>query len=283
MLTWTTALALAQAPTDEAIQAHVDRVYGKPVPKEAVCVGRPELGAPFQGSPVPVAVRRGMRGCVLLGVAIGDQWYTPEAALPAAVDRAAWDALDADAREEAWLVWVDEVLLAFAQPDEEGLAQVTVDAKKGVTVVDRRYLRRGDGAGRSEEVVGKWTFDKGLVVSGSGEQVLKQEDVSLFQRSAKVDGVEESVVEAAITSAGSLIRKCFSDAWEADLGLDGRVRLEWTLSGGKVSNIQYVVEEGTDDTLATCYARIVKLNAKWPAGTRGEVWWVFGIHRTEAK
>lgn len=283
MMTWMTTLALAQAPTDEAIQAHVDRIYGKPVPKEALCIERPALAAPFQGSPTPVAVRRGMRGCVLLGVAIGDQWYDPAAALPAAVDRAAWDALTADAREEQWLVWVDEVLLAFAQPSEDGLAQVTPDAKRGVTVVDRRYWRRAEEAGRSADVVGKWTFDRALSVVGSTEQVLAEHDVTLYQRADKVEGVEESVVDGAITSTGLLIRKCFSEAWEADLGLTGRVRLEWTLDGGKIGSIAILAEEDTNDELAGCFARAVKYHAKWPAGVRGQVRWVFGVDRTPVK
>jgi hypothetical protein len=279
MLQLLATLALAQDP--DPIQQNVDRVYGKAVPKEAVCVERPELTAPFLGTTV-VAVRRGLRGCVLLGVMVGETWYEPGAALPAAVDRAAWDGLDAATRESRWLEWVDEVLLAFDQPVAGGLAQVTVDAKKKVTVIDRRYRRHEDSAGRSADAVTKWTFDNAtLLVTTSAEQVLSREDVSLFQRAEKVEGMAEATVDEAIRSKGKTIRTCFTKAWEADLALSGRVRLEWSVADGKVVEVAVLADEKTNDTLAACYGRAIR-SAAYPAGTSGSVRWVFGIDRTAA-
>lgn len=282
MISFVTTVALAQTPTADLIQSNVDRIYGKPVPPAAVCVAHPELGAPFQGAPTPVAVRRGARGCVLLGVVVGDQWYAPAAALPAAVDKGAWTGLDGATRETKWVEWVDRVLLAFDQPSPSGLAQVTNDAKRQVTVVDRRYWRRSEEPGRSADVVNKWTFDAKLVVASSTEQVLSEEDVSLFQRAEKVDGVSEAAVDQAITTKGLVIRKCMTQAWEEDLGLEGRVRLEWSLAAGKVSDIVILAEEETNDALAACYARAVK-NASYPADAAGTVRWVFAVQRDPAK
>jgi hypothetical protein len=278
-----TAVALAQTPADP-IQANVDRIYGKAVPKEAICVERPELGAPFTGAPAVVGVRRGVRGCVLLGVAVGEQWLEPGAALAGAIDRAAWDALAGDAREAAWLKWTDEVLLAFDQPSADGLAQVTVDAKKKATVVDRRYMRRDDAAGRSADAVSKWTFDNATLAQTGAptEQVLEREDVGMFQRVDKLDGVSEAVVSAAIQSKGLTIRKCFTNAWEQDLGLDGRVQLEWNVSGGKAAGMAIVTEEGTNEELAKCYARSIN-SAAFPADAKGSVRWVFAVSRTPVK
>jgi hypothetical protein len=278
-----TAVALAQTPADP-IQANVDRIYGKAVPKEAICVERPELGAPFTGAPAVVGVRRGVRGCVLLGVAVGEQWLEPGAALGGSIDRAAWDALDAAGRQAAWLKWTDEVLLAFDQPSADGLAQVTVDAKKKVTVVDRRYMRRDDKAGRSADAVSKWTFDNTTLAQTGAptEQVLAREDVSLFQRADKLDGVSDAVVGAAIESKGLTIRKCFTHAWEDDLSLDGRVRLEWNVTGGKAAGMVIVTEEDTNEALAQCYARSIN-SAAFAADAKGSVRWVFGVTRTPVK
>ena len=64
----------AQKPpshTDESIQAAVDKLYGKPIPTNGVCIERKvELDPVFTGSPVPVAVKRGAKGCVLVGVMV---------------------------------------------------------------------------------------------------------------------------------------------------------------------------------------------------------------------
>jgi hypothetical protein len=268
--------APAGPPDDAALHAAVDQVYGRDVPATSVCIARPELGEPFRGWPTPVGVKRGPLGCVLLGVMVGGQWHEPTAALPAALDPTVFAGLDQATREKVVLSWMDEVILAFHQP--HGLKVVLWDPKKRTTTVDRQYLRRDDASGRSADAVGKWTFGPDLLATAAAEQVLSRAQTSLFVRPGRLEGVPQAAVDAALESKGLVIRQCFSDFWAADLAIEGRVVLEWTIAQGKVGEVAVVTEPGTNHDLAKCYARAVR-GGTYPPEVSGTVNWVFAIDR----
>jgi hypothetical protein len=275
---------------DQPVWDAVDAVYGKPVPHSSVCVARPTVAEPLHGAPIAVATKRGALGCVLVGVMVDGAWYEPGAALPHALDPAAFAALDAAGREKVLLDWTDHVLLAFQQP--HGLAVVTADPKTKSTLVDRQYFRRDDQPAHSVDAVSKWTYGPDLVATAAVEQVQSRIATTLFLRPNKVEGLDTAAVDAALTSKGLVIRQCFTDAWNRDLSLDGKVVLDWAVADGKVGTISVVNEAGppdlgkppkpADPELAKCYANAIR-SAAYPAGSKGAVSYVFGIDRDVVK
>lgn len=276
------APAAAAAPTpgsDAWIRAEVSSHYGKPVPAAAVCIERPSLPAPFAGDIAAVAVRRGLRGCVLFGVVIDGAWIAPEAALTKALSPS-WAGLDAKARSAALLAWTDGVALAFEQPLADPPGVVTA-GKGGATTVTRRALRRDDGQNRSLDATTTFVYDAGLALTSATEQVHTHYATQLFVRADRVTGVPEAAVDKALADHGKVVSDCFASAWEADLTLSGRVRLSWAVADGKVGEVAVIAEPGTDDALARCYARAVRAGT-YPPEVKGDVTWVFAVTRGEA-
>lgn len=278
MIPWLVSSALAQAPTDEVVRAAVDALYGKPIPAEAVCVTRPELPARFR-EPAVVGVRRGARGCVLIGVVLDAAIVPPASAAGAARDPEAWAAVDPAQRAQDLLAWTERVLLAFDQPDASVAGQVGA-AKGGGHTVERAYLRRDEVSGRSLRATGRFTFDDGLALAPVEETVDRRYETTMFVRPDRVTGLDAGVVEQALTAQGGSIRKCFTEAWEADLALAGRVRLEWVVSGGKADALAVLADDDPPEALARCYARAVRA-VPFPADAAGEVRWVFAVDRRE--
>lgn len=266
----------ASAKSREALaRAALDAAYGKPVPKQAVCLAEPELPERFADVLV-VGVTQAQRGCVLYGVMVGEAWHAPDAALAAAVDAEAWKAADAAQRGRDLASWTEEVLLAFHQPIPDA---GSVSPSKGGFVVERPYLRREAGAGhRSVEAVGRWTFDATPAQVAAAETVSATWDTSLYMRPDRLEGVPEAAVQGAITARGGAIKDCFVEAWERDLALSGKARFAWTVAGGKAEGVGVIAEDAPPPELTACYARHVRAGA-YPPEVSGNVRWVFGVDR----
>lgn len=271
----------AGAPTEIAIRAELDRVYGKHVPDAAVCLERSSLEAPFRTHVTVVGVRQGQRGCVLFGVMVDNVWFDPAQALPAAVDRAAWDTLPTADRTARIVRWTDDVLLAFDHPSAEVPATVA-PAGKGFTV-ERRLLRRADRMGGVTDLTERSTFDAGLVRTSATHQIHGESTSLLVTRPETVTGLSQAVVEQALTSRGVPIRGCFTKLWEADPTLEGRVVLSWTVTAGKVDPVAVVQTPGEvpNEALASCYAAQIRA-ATWPPEANGTATWVFWVERRPA-
>jgi hypothetical protein len=268
-------------PSDVVIRAEVDKAYGKHVPQEAVCIEHPALDAPFRGFPTPVGVKQGSRGCVLFGVMVDGVWLAPEKALPAAVDRAAWDALPAADRTARILQWTDHVLLAYDLPSAT-LPGKVVAGSKGAFTVERRMFRRSDRSGGATDLTEKSTFDATLTRTAVTQQVHGDFTSNLVTRPESVTGISEAVVDQALTSKGRVIRECFTDLWEVDPTITGRVVMSWTVTAGKVDPVAVVEMPGevANPELVKCYGRHIRA-AAYPPEANGTVRWVFWVDRRE--
>jgi hypothetical protein len=212
---------------------------------------------------------------VLLGVVVDGALKTPAEALAAAAPDG-WSSLPIDRVATAVRTWADGVLLAFDQP--VGDAAFTATGNR--IQLTRRVLRRGDGAGQSEDVAVTLTFGPDRTLAATDDEVQARWVTTMYVRRDKLTGVPESAVDRALTDHGRLVRQCFTDAWNADLALDGRVRLQWDVAGGKVGTVAVITEAGTNEDLARCYAGAVRAGT-YPSEASGTVTWVFGIDRRQ--
>jgi hypothetical protein len=288
------SLAAAQTPppatpksppshTDESIQQAVDAMYGKPIPTAAVCIERGvELDKVFTGSPVPVGVKRGAKGCVLVGVMVTGKLVEPAKAAPASLDPTAWGALDAAGKTAALGQWTDRVLLAFAQPDEKMPTQPK-PTKAGIPV-SRGYLRRDEPTWTTVHAIGTWTFAAdGSFATEPAEKVDQTFKTETFTRPERVTGVTNEAVVSGLETRGAVIKECFQKAWNEDLDWTGRAVLEWKIDNGKTEGIALVNMPGDpppNKTLANCEANAVNA-ISWPEGIRGSVVWVFAVLRDQ--
>jgi hypothetical protein len=277
----TTPASKPPSHTDEAIHDAVEALYGKPIPTEGVCIRRGvELDAVFTGSPVPVAVKRGAKGCVLIGVMIQGNLVDPKTAATASLDAAAWGALDAAGKTAALGQWTERVLLGFHDPDAKAPTQPK-PTKAGI-LVSRGYFRRDHAMWTAVHAVGTWTF--GPDGSFAADPVEKLDGTwrsEHFTRPERVTGVTNEAVISGLETRGALIKECFESAWIADLDWAGRVVLEWTITGGATQGISLVTMPGDpppNKTLANCVANTVN-GITWNEGVRGDVVWVFALIR----
>lgn len=274
---WMSTIALGASPE---IQAAVEALYERPLPEAAICVGDPgELPGRFRDA-TAVGVRRGARGCVLVGVMIDGALHPPEAAAASALDPEAWDMVDADQRASDLHAWTQAILLAFDQPVGEGSQRAL--PSRGFSI-EQRYLHRTDAKQATTQSLGTWTFDAsgGLLEHQASPEA--HHETSLSVRPDRLTGnLTSSIVEAALFQEGGHIKDCFVEAWEHDLTLDGRVRLAWTVSGGKATELSVIEDERPlSMELARCYATAVR-KLEFPEGTAGGVRWVFATTRSEA-
>jgi hypothetical protein len=271
-------VALAVDISDDEVVAAVEVLYGKDLPEGAVCIERPgDLPGRFRDV-VVAGVKRGARGCVVVGALIDDKLVEPEAAAAKALDPEAWKLVDDAQRAEDLLAWTDEVLLAFDQPLDKGGAQ----ARGGRFVVERAYLHRDSDKAVSARSLGTWTFDAEarLVESDSTPEAWWR--TVLTARPGRLEGIGADVVQQVMTSQGRVITGCFTDHWSRDLTLAGGVQLAWSVTAGKVGDLTLVAEPGkpAPEALARCYASAIR-KLEFPPEANGTVRWVFVADRRE--
>jgi len=269
--------------TDKAIHTAVDQLYGKDIPTAGVCIDRDvELPAYFGGDPVPVGVKRGAKGCTLVGVMVGGMLRKPESASVASLDPEAWKGLDGPTRAKVLVAWTDQVLLAFAAPDGADIAPAKV-TKTAITFA-RGYVRRDEPSRTTVHAIGNFAFALDGTLTGTPtEKVDKRWTTSTYTRAETLIDVDQNVVETGLETKGGIIRECFAKVWEHTPDLTGRVVLRWSINEGKTENVSLVNMPGDatpNKNLANCYANAVN-GIQWPSAEKGEVVWVFAIDRRE--
>ncbi len=276
---WMNVIALG-APAQPEVHSSVEALYGREIPEAAVCIGDPtDLPGRFDDA-TAVGVRRGARGCVLVGVWIDGELIPPEGAATVALDEEAWQMVDAQQRASDLQAWTHGILLAFDQPVDEG----TQRAIKGGFVVEQGYLHRADAAGVTTDSQGTWRFDASAALTEQSSAPDRHHKTVLSVRPDRLTGdLTSEIVEAALFEKGRAIKDCFVEAWEQDLTLDGRVRFAWSVSEGKVSDLS-VIEDARPLSmdLARCYATSVRKLA-FPEDLTGGVRWVFATTRSDVE
>lgn len=279
MLAWLIAtVAVAQPMTDAQIRGSLSQVAKKSLAADAVCVARPEVPEVFGSHITAAAIRDG--ACELTGIEVRGKLRTVEAGAQTAIIEAGWKALSKEERGEALKEWTRKVLTAFGQ--HQGEASVRVS--RGKVVVTQRWLHRVGSGGHSALTNNTFTFDL-----DTGELLEQTSTPEKYWRTAfstrpeKLEGnlTKESVSEA-LNTRGKVIKRCFRDHWEADLTYDGRVELEWSVSGGKAGNYG-VYSQDPPPELMKCYVNQGISQIAWPEEMEGTVRWVFWARRSEAE
>ncbi|NCG21765.1 MAG: hypothetical protein GWP91_22340, partial [Rhodobacterales bacterium] len=157
--------AFAKPTSDDTIQIVIDTLYGKPVPKAAVCTARPEMPPEITGEPVAIGVMRGNEGCRLLGVMVNGGYLKSEVAFPKALNTDAWGKLRQSQKGELLQVWTTKVLLAFDQLDPADEKPNNAASGSG-TQVNASFWQRTDERRFTQHTQGLYNFDKdGILVS----------------------------------------------------------------------------------------------------------------------
>ncbi len=276
MLLTAAAPSFAATPTDDQIHTMVEQALNRRLPREGTCFARPEVPEVFRDV-VAVGIRKKGVGCSLLVVHSGDKLRKVDIAATTAIKASVWKAQSPTQRAESLAGWTDAVLLAFGNP--EGEASTSVRGDKAT--VKRTFLARGEGDGISVRKSGTFTYDV-----TNGKLLDQAETESAYYRTAltvrpqRVTGnlTPESVSEA-LSSKGRIIKRCFVDAWESDLTLDGRVQLQWTVAEGKTDDLTVLGGDDSPEQLAKCYAFAAVNTIEWPAEAQGSVHWVFAAQR----
>ena len=269
--------------TEKAIHDAVDQLYGKDIPTAGVCIDRSvDLPDGFGGDPVPVGVKRGAKGCTLVGVMVGGMLRKPESAAVASLDPEAWKSLDGQTRAKALVAWTDQILLAFAAPDGADIAPAKV-TKTAITFA-RGYVRRDEPSRTTVHAIGNYAYALDGTLTGTPtEKIDKRWTTSTYTRAETLIDVDTNVVESGLETKGGIIRECFAKEWERNPNLTGRVVLRWTINEGRSEDVSLVNMPGDampNKNLANCYANAVNA-IQWPSAAKGSVVWVFAIDRRE--
>lgn len=268
-------VALAAEPThpeDEvAARAEASARYGKEIPWAAMCFARP---TPWEGmSPLVVGVSQAATGCEPYGVVLDGVWAEPTT-VPGWADTAA------DRREAHATAWVDQVLLAFAQPT--GRPAVSV-ARDGAVTVVREVLRRDGRDRRAAEAVRTVVIAPDGAATGT-EEVRHTWETTFAIQGLSTEGLGGSdAVHQALEQVGGGLRDCVTQGWRADHGFAGATRLQWTVAAGTVTQVA-VVETGEGDVPALpepvvrCIGNAIR-RVRWGEGAAGTTTWVFLVDR----
>ncbi len=273
--------ALAKPTSDETIQTVVDTLYGKPVPKAAVCIARPELPEEVTGDPVAIGVMRGNEGCRLLGVMVNGGYLKAEVAFPKALDADTWSGLKQTRRGQLLQSWTTQVLLAFDQFDAEDPRPTNIVANGG-TQVTVPFWQRTEERRITAHTQGVFNFDRdGVLVSQDRDNGERWKSVFTIQH-YRSSGVSENSVHAALQKVGRNLHVCFEEAWRDDYLVHGRKRFQWTIRGGGASQIGMVAEDDDGSPLGACYNRVLH-NVPFPPELGGTTTWGFSITRVKQK
>ena len=265
-LLWLASSALAASGDglDSALVEAVAGAYGKAVPRQAICTTIPRLPAGVEANVTVVGVTQRLAGCRLLGMWVDDTWRTPEEAAKTVLG----EAVSAEALED----WTRYVLLAFDQLDFA--KPVKASSTGSGWKVAATFHQRRDTRGGSLYTEGSFTFDSEGALVASDRDGGKAWTTRLRQSAYRVDGVDESVVFAAVKSRGKTLQKCFDDAWSSDLTLEGPARIQWTIAGGKASALGILTGDDGHPGLVSCYGAAIRTMA-FPEGATGSVVWSF--------
>lgn len=267
------ALAAEPVRTEAEVAARTEAIarYGKEIPWAAMCFS----SAAVDGVDVlVVGVSQAATGCGTYGTMVGGAWTEPDV-LPG------WAELDAAGRERRARAWVDQVLLAFAQPFGEAVVR---SDRAGVTVV-REALRRDGQDRRAAEVV------RTVVVGADGhatstEEVRRTWTTTFALQALTTDGLGGADgIRQSLGQVGGDLQRCVDAAWRADHALQGHARLTWAVAEGATSAVAVIEAAPGEadmltlpDPLIHCWGEAVRL-VRWGDGASGSATWTFLVGR----
>ena len=273
--------AFAKPTSDDTIQIVIDTLYGKPVPKAAVCTARPEMPPEVTGEPVAIGVMRGNEGCRLLGVMVNGGYLKSEVAFPKALNTDAWGKLRQSQKGELLQIWTTKVLLAFDQLDPADEKPNNAASGSG-TQVNASFWQRTDERRFTQHTQGLYNFDKdGILVSHDRDNGELWKSIFTIQH-YRSTGVGEDTVHNALQKVGGNLHRCFEDAWKEDFLVHGRKRFQWTIRGGGASQIAMIAEDDDGSLLGACYNDVLH-RAPFPPEMGGTTTWGFSITRVKQK
>lgn len=278
-LLWLALSAAVAAPPDETIHTVIDMVYGKPVPRQAICIRR-DIGLPSPGfteDVVVVGITRPNQGCQLYGAFIDGTYRSPEAALGHAIDSEAWASADTGTRQ-SWLVaYTDAVLLAFHhRSDQDGPSIGTT--RSGQTVVTTTYWRRSELPKVAEHTNGTFTFDPSPALVDASADVTERWQTTLGSTEYRTGNTPADAIHSALEQQGKTLKRCLDEAWTKDVTISGRHRMQFTLAGGSAKGIALVADDDDGSGIERCYSRALKAVA-FPTDLSGTVIWSFSVVR----
>ena len=278
MITWLIAAALAASPvTDEVVYTVVDTLYGKPVPKEGVCIQRPTLAEPFKQDVVVIGVMRGSIGCQTLG-AMWDGSYASKAdGLKKGIDPKTWASASQKERGEWSMIYTTNVVLAFEQFDIAD-PRPRHSAMAGGSLVQATYWTRTRDAWVAKHATSTYEFDRtgALIREDISESTRWKSSFSV--QSFRGGSVPDEPIHTALEQQGRTLLKCVGAAWKEDLTITGRTRMQWTLEQGKATQIALVAQDDDGSGIEQCYYRALA-EIEFPPELAGRVIWAFNIDR----
>ncbi|MCB9684670.1 MAG: hypothetical protein H6735_06525 [Alphaproteobacteria bacterium] len=267
------ALAAEPAHPDDEVAARTEASarYGKEIPWAAMCFARP---TPWEGlAPLVVGVSKAATGCEPYGVVLDGAWTEPTS-VPG------WADTPADQREAHATAWVDQVLLAFAQPT----GQPTVaTARDGAVTVARELLRRDGRDRRTAEAVHTVVIGVDGIATTT-EEVRRSWETTFALQHLSTEGLGgQGAVHQALEQVGGGLGQCIAEGWRADHAFRGATRLQWTVAAGAVTQVA-VVQIGEGDVPALpepvvrCIGNAIR-RVRWGDDAAGTTMWVFLVDR----
>jgi hypothetical protein len=269
------------APTDSEIVALAGEAFGKTLPEKAVCIAR-EMYLPgeFEGEPIPVGLMRGAQGCRLFGVVLKGYWVPIERAALASLNDDAWARAHSRKRGELMLAWTTNVMTAFDQFDIRDDRPTYKSTANGGIVVEASIWQRTGDKHVAQHTRGKWFYANDAALETADRASGTKWKSSFTVREYKVEGVSVAAVMASLQTRGRSLAKCMDQGWKENLTVSGRTRFQWTIRGGKATQIALVAEDDDGSGLAKCYHRAL-ISIDFPAELGGRVIWSFNIIRSE--
>ncbi len=282
---WSLLLATVAvgAPTDPEIVELAGEAFGKKLPEKAVCINRDMmLPEEFEGEPVAVGLMHGAEGCRIFGVVVKSYWVSLERAALASMNDDAWARANSKKRGEFMQAWTTNVMTAFDQFDI-GDPRPTHDATaNGGIVVETSIWQRTDKKHVAQHTRARFFYDNDGALETADRDTGPKWKSAFTVREYRVEGVTVEQVMASLKTKGRNLAKCMDAGWKENMTISGRTRFQWTIRGGKATQIALVAEDDDGSGIANCYHRALQ-SIEFPPELGGTVVWSFNIIRSEVK
>jgi len=162
--------------------------------------------------------------------------------------------------------------------EDQGLGDIdaALSDAGGVTSDASKSGPRGgtDDGGEASDIGDLGGVGSGNADAGGSLQVKVVASVNAGSGTMDEDIGDQNKVKAVVTRYSGQLTYCYEKRLKAVPGLEGRIEIGWSLSGGAVSGV-YVVSNSTGDSeLATCIQQKIK-RWKFDAAQDGDVSWPF--------
>jgi len=273
--------AHTDGPTDADVVALAGEAFGKKLPEKAVCISRDMmLPQEFEGEPIAVGLMHGSEGCRLFGVILQGYFVEIKKAAPASINDGAWAKASSRKRGELMQAWTTNVMTAFDQFDIGDERPAHKTGANGGVVVETSIWQRTSTKHVAQHTRAKYFYDRDGVLETVDRDTGKKWKSTFTVREFRVEGVSVEAVMASLQTRGRSLAKCMDDGWKDNLTISGRTRFQWTIRGGKATQIALVAEDDDGSGIANCYHRALQ-SIEFPAEMGGRVVWSFNIIRSE--